>query len=186
MTVEIAASELRFWTEKDGREGKSVGELKCAVTPFDVWSKGVGWRTESVVVPLSKLKTAVMGGAGVGDAVGVGDGEGEGDGVIVWVGVGVGLFVWAGVGVGFGVGKLVEDGFGVIELVWVGLGLGVELGVGELVIVGIGVGVGEIEFEGTLLEAYQTILTIITMLTTIIIRSFGVVKNFPAIFKIFG
>lgn len=37
----------------------------------------------SVGVALSKLKTTVMGGAGVGDAVGVGEGDGEGVGVIV-------------------------------------------------------------------------------------------------------
>jgi hypothetical protein len=45
ITVEVVASETTFWTEKAGLLGKSDGELKCAVTPFDVWSNGVGWRT---------------------------------------------------------------------------------------------------------------------------------------------
>ena len=36
ITVEIAANDCIFWTENAGLEGKSEGELKCAVTPFDV------------------------------------------------------------------------------------------------------------------------------------------------------
>jgi hypothetical protein len=34
ITVEIEANDCMFWTEK--AEGKSKGELKWAVTPFDV------------------------------------------------------------------------------------------------------------------------------------------------------
>ncbi len=36
ITVDIAANELRFWTEKAGFDGMSDGELKCAVTPVAV------------------------------------------------------------------------------------------------------------------------------------------------------
>ena len=36
ITVDMDANELRFWTEKAGFEGKSEGELKCAVNTFDV------------------------------------------------------------------------------------------------------------------------------------------------------
>ena len=83
ITVESAASECRFWTEKEGFEGESVGELKWAVIPMEVWSIGVDMPWVSVGVALSKLKTTVMGGAGVGDGVGVGEGDGEGVGVVV-------------------------------------------------------------------------------------------------------
>ena len=36
MTVDIAAKELRFWTENSGFDGISNGELKDAMSPFDV------------------------------------------------------------------------------------------------------------------------------------------------------
>jgi hypothetical protein len=126
-----------------------------------------------VGVALSKLKTAVMGGAGVG--------EGVGDDVGTAVGEGVDVGCWLLVGAE--VDRGVADGTGVIELLEVGLGLGVEVCVGELV--GI-VGVGEVEVvevEGQLLEANQTTPTITIMITTETTRSFGQVKNFPTIFK---
>ena len=37
----VGSSELWLWIEKAGEFGRSIGELKCAVTPFDVWSIGV-------------------------------------------------------------------------------------------------------------------------------------------------
>jgi hypothetical protein len=81
ITVEIAASELRFWTEKAGWEGESVGELKWAVTPFEVWSIGVDSPGDSIGVPVSKSKMAIIDGAGVGETVGVGLGDCEGLGL---------------------------------------------------------------------------------------------------------
>jgi hypothetical protein len=49
----------------------------------------------------------------------------------------------------------------------------------------VGVGVGEVDVDGALLEAYHAMPTITIMIATEIIRSFGQVKNFSAIFKVF-
>ena len=54
---------------------------------------GVDMPWVRVGVALSKLKTAVMGGGGVGDAVGVGVGEGVGEAVGCGVGDDVGVLL---------------------------------------------------------------------------------------------
>jgi hypothetical protein len=149
----------------------------------------------SVGVALSKLNTAVMGGVvegvGVGEDVKVGVGVGEDVKVGVGVGedvkVGVGVIVGVGVDVsvevvvGAEVGRGIAEGVGVMELIAFGLGLGVAVWIGELEGT-VGVGEVEVDDEGQLLEANQTIPTIAIVNIAKIIRSFGQVKSLPAIF----
>jgi hypothetical protein len=78
------------------------------------------------------------------------------------------------------VGILVVEGLGIMELVEVGLGLGVELWLGELGgTVGVKVGCCELGVE-KLLVKYQIPIKAIRIIIKSI-RSFGQVRNFLAI-----
>ena len=72
----------RLWTEK---APGSEGELKRAVSPPDVWSRGVAMPAERAGTPVSKLNVAVDGtvGGGVGVEGGAVGGAAVGDGVDV-------------------------------------------------------------------------------------------------------